>query len=67
MLEATLGTMLEAMLGTMLQATLDMMLGKANAETRHQETTAKMRTGCLILVATHQLQNLPALSPVPVI
>jgi hypothetical protein len=36
-----------------------MMLGKTKMETR-QERTAKMKTGFLILVATHNLQNLPA-------
>jgi hypothetical protein len=59
MLKATLGTMLEVMLGTTLKATLGMMLGKPMMETR-RETTAKMKTGFLILVATHDLQNLPA-------
>jgi hypothetical protein len=58
MLKATLGTMLEVMLGTTLEATLGMMLGKPMMETR-RETTAKMKTGFLILVATHDLQNLP--------
>jgi hypothetical protein len=61
MLKAAIGTMLEAMLSTKLEeATFGMMLGKANIETR-RETTAKMRSrGCLILVATQDLQNLPA-------
>jgi hypothetical protein len=60
-LEAALGMMLEeVMLGKMLQATLlGMMLGNAKMETR-RETTAKMKTWFLILVAAHELQNLPA-------
>jgi hypothetical protein len=45
--------------GTTLEATLGMLLCKAKMETR-RETTAKMRTGFLILMATHDLQNLPA-------
>jgi hypothetical protein len=51
MLEATIGTMLEPMLGTTLKATFGMMLGKANME-RRRETTAKMKTEFLILMAT---------------
>jgi hypothetical protein len=57
--EGTLGMMLEAMLGRTLEATLGLMLGKAKMETSW-ETTAKMRTGFLILVAAHDLQKLPA-------
>jgi hypothetical protein len=52
--------MLQLMLGKTLDAMLGMMMpGKARME-RRREKTAKMKAGFLILVAAHNLQNLPA-------